>query len=95
MKIKSYQCKLKLKMKNLKDYSLTSFNIWFVAICQNYNGKAIEKKMSMDPNEKKKHASKRLKNGSRRERKLKTNIKGLRQLEKTTNKGHTKREEDN
>ena len=29
MKIKSYQCKLKLKMKNLKDYSFTSFNIWF------------------------------------------------------------------
>ena len=37
MKIKSYQCKLKLKIKNLKDYSLTSFNMWFVSMCQNCN----------------------------------------------------------
>ena len=43
-------------------------------------GKAIEKKIGIDPNEKKKHTSKRLKNGDRRERKLKTEIKELRQL---------------
>ena len=43
-------------------------------------GKAIEKKMGIDPNEKKKHTSKRLQNGNRRERKLKTEIKQLRQL---------------
>ena len=33
-------------------------------------GKAIEKKIGIDPNEKKKHTSKRLQNGNRRERKL-------------------------
>ena len=43
-------------------------------------GKAIEKKMGIDPNEKKKHTSKRLQNGNRRERKLKAEIKQLRQL---------------
>ena len=31
-------------------------------------GKAIKKKMGIDPNEKKKHTSKRLKKGNRRER---------------------------
>ena len=41
-------------------------------------GKANEKKMEIDPNENKKHTSKRLKNGNRRERKLKTEIKELR-----------------
>ena len=40
-------------------------------------GKAIEKMMGIDPNEKKKHTSKRLKNGNRRERKLKVEIKEL------------------
>ena len=43
-------------------------------------GKAIEKKMRIDTNEKKKHISKRLQNGNRRERKLKAEIKQLRQL---------------
>ena len=43
-------------------------------------GKAIEKKIGIDPNEKKKHTSKRLKNGDRRERKLKAEIKELKQL---------------
>ena len=43
-------------------------------------GKAIEKKMGIDPNEKKKHARRRLKNSNRRERKLKAEIKELRQL---------------
>ena len=32
----SYQSKLKLKMKNLENYSLAGFTIWFVAICQNW-----------------------------------------------------------
>ena len=36
--------------------------------------------MGIDPNEKKKHTSKRFQNGNRRERKLKTEIKQLRQL---------------
>ena len=50
-------------------------------------GKAIEKNMGIDLNEKKKHTSKRLKNGNRRERKLKTEIKELRQLiARTSNK---------
>ena len=40
-------------------------------------GKAIEKMMGIDPNEKKKHTSKILKNGNRRERKLKVEIKEL------------------
>ena len=67
-------------------------------------GKAIEKKMGIDPNEKKKRTSERLQNGSRRERKLKAEIKQQRQLiartsneiyrGKTTKKGHTEREED-
>ena len=38
-------------------------------------GKAIERKMGIDPNEKKKHTSKRMKNENRRERKLKAEIK--------------------
>ena len=42
--------------------------------------KAIEKKMEIYPNKKKKHTSKRLQNGNRRERKLKAEIKQLRQL---------------
>ena len=36
--------------------------------------------MGIDPNEMKKHISKRLQNGNRRERKLKPEIKQLRQL---------------
>ena len=43
-------------------------------------GKAIEKKMGIYLNAKKKHRSKRLQNGNRRERKLKAEIKQLRQL---------------
>ena len=43
-------------------------------------GKVIEIKMGIDPNEKKKHTSNRLQNGNRRERKLKAEIKQLRQL---------------
>ena len=43
-------------------------------------GKAIEKKMDIDPNDKKKRTSERLQNGSRRERKLKAEIKQQRQL---------------
>ena len=43
-------------------------------------GKAIEKKMGIDLKEKKKHTSKRLQNGNRREGKLKAEIKQLRQL---------------
>ena len=42
--------------------------------------KAIEKKMEIDPNEKKKHTSKRLQNCKKRERKLKAEINQLRQL---------------
>ena len=41
-------------------------------------GKAIEKKMGIDPNGKKKHTSKRLQNRNRRERKLKAEIKQVR-----------------
>ena len=43
-------------------------------------GKAIEKKMVVEPNEKKKHTSKRFQNRNRRERKLQAEIKQLRQL---------------
>ena len=43
-------------------------------------GKAIEKKMGIDPNGKKKHTSKKLKNENRRGRNLKAEIKELRQL---------------
>ena len=42
--------------------------------------KAIEKKIEIDPNEKKKHTSKILKNGNRRKRKLKAEIREMRQL---------------
>ena len=42
-------------------------------------GKAIEKKMGIEPNEEK-YTSKRLQNGNRRERTLKIEIKQLRQL---------------
>lgn len=43
-------------------------------------GMAIKKKMGIDPNEKKKHTSKRLKSGSKREIKWKAEIKEMRQL---------------
>ena len=42
--------------------------------------KAFEKKIGIDPNEKKKHTSKISKNGNKRERKLKAETKELRQL---------------
>ena len=102
---KSYQCKLKQKMKNLKDYLFLSLNKWTseleprlklhalllpkeiqesanritscyicgqATISSNTDkiyamGMAIKKKMGIDPNEKKKHTSKRLKSGSKRE----------------------------
>ena len=46
----------------------------------NSNNNNNKKKVEIDPNEKKKHTSKRLKNGNGRERKLKAEIKELRQL---------------
>ena len=52
-------------------------------------GKAIEKKMGIDLNQKKKHTSKRLKNENRKKRKLKVEIKELRQLiARTSNEKH-------
>ena len=42
--------------------------------------KAFEKKIVIDPNEKKEHTSKILKNGDRREKTLKAEVKELRQL---------------
>ena len=45
-----------------------------------FNGKSFEKKIGIDPNEKKKHTSKISKNGNKRERKLKAEIKEPRQL---------------
>ena len=50
-------------------------------------GKAIKKKMGIDPNEKKKHTSKRLKNGNRRERKLKEKREEKRKKVKSSEKG--------
>ena len=57
-------------------------------------GKAIEKNMGIDLNEKKKHTGKRLKNENRRERKLKAEIKEQRQMiARTSNEMHWRKQQ--